>query len=506
VTVTRTDIADQENDVKLEYLDRANLYNPTIIEAKDDAAIALFGVKSSGSKQMHLFCDAGAALISAQLMLGRQSVLRSFSFTLDRKYILLDPMDVVAITDAGAGLVEQWVRIKEITENDDRSLSIVAEEYLEGTASAPLYRHQKPAPYVANCDLAAPNALAPMFLDAPVQIGNALGMETILCTNGSGPNWGGADIWIASDNVNFRYAGTLAGGTVMGTLTAALPAGTDPDTVDTLSVDLGETRGTLAAGTQADADNGNTLCLVDRELVTYQQATLTGQWKYDLGKSGTNPGYLRRGYYGTTAAAHASGAPFARLRPGTYFTLGYGAGDIGSTVYVKLLSFNQWRGGRQTLDQVSSYSHTLTAPPAPSSGLLPGLIQAPDLTVGAATNQVTASQPTHVALPITPATATLVSASLTTIGAVVQLAYNTQFINQSSSGPETANWQLLCGTAVVDSGSITIAAASAATIAKQASYTPAAGSNAFSLVAWGASGSGLLIAILTDLSATEIRR
>ena len=181
--------------------------------------------------------------MSAQLMLGRQQVMRSFSFTLGREFILLDPMDIVALTDANAGLENQWVRIKEITENDDRSLSIVAEEYLQGTGAAPQYGHQAPAPYVPNYNIAAPAALPPIFFDAPVQIGNALAMETILCTNGSGPNWGGCDVYLSSDNVTFAYAGTLYGGTVMGTLMANFPAGSDPDTADTLSVDLTESEG-----------------------------------------------------------------------------------------------------------------------------------------------------------------------------------------------------------------------------------------------------------------------
>jgi hypothetical protein len=207
VTITRMDIADQENDIKIEYLDRGNQYNPAIIEAQDSAAIELFGLKSNGSKQLHLFCDLQAALTSAQLMLGRQQVLRTFSFTLGREYILLDPMDIVAITDVNAGLNDQWVRIKEITENDDRSLSVTAEEYLEGTGAAPLYQHQRPSGFVPNYNITAPAALAPLFLDAPVQVGNVLGMETILCTNGSGANWGGCDIWISQDNVTFKYAG-----------------------------------------------------------------------------------------------------------------------------------------------------------------------------------------------------------------------------------------------------------------------------------------------------------
>ncbi len=248
VTVTRLDPADRENDITVEYLDRANLYNPTIVEAKDDAAIALFGLKNNGSKQLHLFCTQSAALMSAQLMLGRQLVRRTFSFTLGREFILLDPMDIIALTDANAGLDNQWVRIKEITENDDRSLSILAEEYLQGTGAAPVYGHQAPAPYVPNYNVAAPDALAPVFFDAPLQIGNVLGMESVLCTNGSGPNWGGCDIWIGTDNVSFKYGGTLWGGTTMGALTATFPTGLDPDTVNTLSVDLTESQWRADAG------------------------------------------------------------------------------------------------------------------------------------------------------------------------------------------------------------------------------------------------------------------
>ena len=507
VTITRKDIADQENDVKLEYLDRGNQYNPTIVEAKDDAAIALFGVRSTGSKQLHLFCDQKAALSSAQLMLGRQQILRTFSFTLGREYILLDPMDIVAITDTNAGLADQWVRIKEITENDDRSLSIVAEEYLEGTGAAPLYPHERPQGYVPNYNLPAPDALAPIFFDAPVQIGNVLGMETILCTNGSGPNWGGCDIWISQDDVTFRYAGTLIGGTAMGTLTANFASGSDPDTANTLSVDLTSSRGGLLPGTQADADQGNTLCLVDGELVTYEQLTLTAQWKYDLGKHATAPGYLRRGFYGTPVAAHAAGAKFARLREGSYFTVGYDSADIGQTIYVKLLSFNQHGGGKQTLDQVASHSHTLAAPPASSSGLLPGIIQTPDMALNAATAQLTVSAAGPITLPASPSNATLVSGTLTTAGELVQVAYNAQFTNNASS-PVTVVWRVTYqGVVVLDSAGISIAPGVTATVAKQTTYTPGAQSGVFAFIADMASGvSPAATASYVDLSVTELRR
>jgi hypothetical protein len=299
-------------------------------------------------------------------------------------------------------------------------------------------------------------------------------------------------------NGTTEYTGTYSSGPTLYLL--------DPDEGDTLAVDLTETAGALAAGTQADADGGNTLCLVDDELVTYEQATLTAQYQYNLGKSGSAAGYLRRGVYGTAISAHAAGASFARLRPGSYFTLGYDAGDVGKTIYVKLLSFNPWGGGRQTLEQVSAFSHTLTIPPATSAGLVGGTIQTADLALGAATNQVTASQPNHVTVSVSPTQAQLVSATLQTIGGVVQLAYNTQFINQSTSASDSVTWYLYCDNTQVDTGSVTIAASSAATIAKQATFTPAAGAHSFALKATDTTGTGFTVAILTDLSATEIRR
>lgn len=503
VTVTRLDPATQVNDIQIEYLDRANLYNPTIVEAQDDAAINLFGLKSNGSKQLHLFCDRKSALNSVQLQLGRQQVRRTFSFTLDRKYLLLDPMDIVAITDANAGLVSQWVRITEITENDNRSLSITAEEYLEGTGSAPLYGHQKPAGWLPNYNLDPGDALAPIMFDAPVQLGNVLGMETLLATNG-GLNWGGCDIWVSSDDVTFKYAGTLQGGTAMGITTAALAVGSDPDTVHTLAVDLTPSRGVLLPGTAADADQGNTLCLVGGELVAYQQATLTAQYRYDLGVHGASAGYLRRGFYATAIVSHASGAAFVRLREGSYFTIGYGAAQIGQTIHVKLLSFNKWGGGRQRLDQVTSYPHVLAAPPISSAGLLPGIIQTPDIALQAATGQVTANVAGPVGIGATMAS--IITASLATTGQLVQLVYNLQFGNPTGS-TQTYDWLFFRDATAIDSGSITVTPGAISTIVRQITDTPAAATHVFKIEAQytGLTGSGSTASFI-DLSATELKR
>src|SRR5262249_50062395 len=139
VRLVRKRPADKVNSIKLECLDRGNSYNPAVVEAKDQAAIDAFGLRQAPSKQSHLFADLTAGRLSAQLQLGRQAIQNVYQFTLDQRYIRLDPMDIVTLTDSGLGLDRQWVLITEITAQDDGTLDLVAEEYLSGTGSAPAY-------------------------------------------------------------------------------------------------------------------------------------------------------------------------------------------------------------------------------------------------------------------------------------------------------------------------------------------------------------------------------
>lgn len=361
VLVTRLRAADAMNDIKLEYLDRSNQYNTGIVEATDQAMIDIYGRRSDQGQQAHLFADVNAAQQSAQLLLQRQAIRNTYQFTLDQRYILLDPMDIVTLTDARLGLARQWVRITEITENDDGTLLFAAEDYLAGTGSAATYSFATGAGYGADYNAAPGDALAPIVFEPPTQVSS--GMLQIWLATAGGPLWGGADIYVSSDGSTYRFVAETNGPARMGTLTASLPAGSDPDRVDIIAVDLSPSRGSLLSGTQSDADLGHTLCYLGDtpsgyELVSYESASLTGSYAYGLGT------YLRRGLYVTPIAAHAAGAAFARLDD-AIVTLGYDKSQIGSTIYIKLVSFNLWGGGAQQLGDVAAYPHLIVGPPAP---------------------------------------------------------------------------------------------------------------------------------------------
>jgi hypothetical protein len=173
------------------------------------------------------------------------------------------------------------------------------------------------------------------------------------------PNWGGAFVWLSTDNSTYGQIGTVSAASRQGVLTAAFPAppGGNPDTTDTLSVSLIESGGQLANATNADAQNGVTLCLVDNELLAYATAALTGANAYNLT-------YLYRGLYGTAAVAHLNWAPFVRL-DSAIFQYNLPAAFIGVTLYMKFQSFNIFGQSVEDVSECAVYPYTPTGEGSP---------------------------------------------------------------------------------------------------------------------------------------------
>ncbi len=367
VLVTRKRPADAINNIKIEFLNRSNQYNPEVVEAIDQAAVDRYGRRTDGSRSSHMFADPAAAKLSVQLQLQRETIKNVYQFTLGQRFIRLDPMDIVTLTDNALGLNKQWVRITEITEQDDGTLLVTAEEYQQGTGHAALYNFGTSQGYKANADAAPPSTNAPVMFAAPVQLAqSASGLELWVALSGPAATgaqaqWGGCDVWVSSDGGNSypKQLPRVLGGSRQGVISQALPSGSDPDLAHALMVDLTMTNGgaQLLSGTQADADAFHTLCYVDGELISYETATLIATGKYALT-------YLRRGAYGTAVKPHLAGKQFARLDE-SILIIPYTADQIGKTLNIKFPAFNIFGGGLQSLSQVPAYSIVLPAPPVP---------------------------------------------------------------------------------------------------------------------------------------------
>ena len=131
-----------------------------------------------------------------------------------------------------------------------------------------------------------------------------------------------------------------------------MAAGDDPDTVHTLVLDMSASHGQLLSGTEADADNGNTLCWVDGEVIAYATATLTATDRYSLT-------YLRRSQQGTVSAGHSASTQFVRLDD-AIFKYRVPRARIGAPVWIKLQSINQYGRSPEPLDTVTPHQYTIT--------------------------------------------------------------------------------------------------------------------------------------------------
>ncbi len=355
--------SDTYNQVSIEFTDRNNQYNNSIATASDQTAIETQGLRQDNVKTLHLYTNASAAQLAAQLMLQRVSSIRNtYQFKLGWKYARLEPMDIVTLTDAGMGLYQAPVRITEIHEDEYGLLAVTAEEILSGTASAPPQVYQAAAGNQTGSSSAPGSALAPLIFEPPLSLSNGV-PQVALATGGMSQEWGGCHVWASYDGTTYKVIGTINAAARYGVLHSALPApSSDPDTVNTLSIDL--TSGTqLISGSQADADNRQTLCLAGDELLTYQTATLTGLKQYALT-------YLRRGLDSTPTAAKAAGAAFVRL-DSAVFSTDKPADSLGKTLHIKLTSFNLYGQMEQDVSTVTDYVYVISGNPiAPPAGLV----------------------------------------------------------------------------------------------------------------------------------------
>jgi hypothetical protein len=358
IAISRKDPAQVTSRVQVEYLDRSNLYNPVTIYDSDDASIiATNRLRLSDLRAHHFFCLGSAASMSAALQMHREKVVTTYQFTLSADFILPDVLDILTLTEPRLVLVKQPVRILEIVENSDHTLTFTCEEFL-GSVAAPLYARQMSLGAARNNNVDPGQINPPIIFEPTDELGN--GLEVWAAVSGQNTAlWGGCNVWASYDpNGSFAQIGTINGPARMGLATSTLPtvaanvAGQTIDNTNTLAVSLVESAGALASGSNVDMTGLNTACYVDGEIIAYQNATLTGAYAYSLAP-------LVRGAFGSPISAHAVGAAFARL-DNTIFKFSYPQARIGQTIYLKFQSFNIYGGGLQDLSTLGQVPYIIT--------------------------------------------------------------------------------------------------------------------------------------------------
>jgi hypothetical protein len=375
VEIDRNRQADANNVLPIEHLDRSNSYNTTITTEVEQRSVAQFGARKASTKQMHSIHQVAVAQKVGSALVKRAALLRNtYKFKLPVTYSWLEAMDLVTITDPWLGLTKKPVRLTSVSESwDDKrgwELACEAEDFIYGLNEPTPMDVQTVSPF-AGPGTALPGSVSgPVIFEPPQRlIGVGTPGEIWIVVNGQNANYGGCGVFISLDGINYNGPIGVVTPSPMGTLTADFPAGSDPDTADTLQVQLigSSELDYLVTMPQNAADAFSDPCYVGAsgsfEIVCPTAVTQTGSNTFSLGA------YLRRGVGGTPIIDHPVGAVFAFINTAPTRVRGINTSLLavpidpswlGKTLHFKFPAFNLLRAQQQDLSECTDYTYTLT--------------------------------------------------------------------------------------------------------------------------------------------------
>jgi Putative phage tail protein len=366
------------NKVQISWSNRQNQYAAEVTPEEDKSAVNRYGSRIEDPQSFDFITTLAAARFAGSMRVKRNVYTRNtFEFSLPYRFGHLEPMGIVSLTTSSAWqpwssntvqLVRQPARIVKIVDNPDGTLDVTCESYLFGAANAslnPKVTGQPTGPANQFADPGNTEALA--FVATPRLTGYAQN-QIWIGANGTDAHWGGCNVYASMDGTKYDMIGTVSVASRLGTLDATLPSGSDPDTANAFVIDLTLNSSPLESGTSADADQANTLCYVDGELLAYSTCAIVGKDQYSAGV------YTRRGLFGSAITAHAAGAPFLRL-DSSVLKYTFDPSWAGKTVYLKFQSFNTFGNSAQDISTLTALSFVpYTAAPGVVIGFGSGTI------------------------------------------------------------------------------------------------------------------------------------
>lgn len=370
--------------LSMQVFDRSNSYYQTLIAVPDPVGAALFGTRKADPMKRDEIRSPSVAETLLQIATRCQIYIRNnYKYKVKfRAGALLEPMDLVTITDPQVGLLNFPVRVTNVQEDDKHNLDFEFEPFVYGMHAPQALTATGNSPYQQPYGADPGSVNAPIFIEAVPALALAPNTESLLIVvSGSGPDYGGSAVWVSTDGGDTYQTGeawTIPSNGITGYTVGDWPAHADPDAANDLSVDLSESNGDLSAYTPEQRDALLSLFYVDGgsadipyEIDAYNAVELTGSSVFMLEATGSGNEIRRAVYNAPTAGEgvdHPNGSRFAFL--GSPLGLGPGVLEIpiqpswvGVALKFKFQAFNTLKGGLQSLADVTPYTFTPTGIP-----------------------------------------------------------------------------------------------------------------------------------------------
>jgi hypothetical protein len=370
---SRVDPVDPPTIVRVTFKDRGNNRITNITESRDENYEDILGdiprtFDIQASEEMTLGYMAQKA---GDLILNRkQSVRNTGMCSVPWCFAMLGPCDLVTVTSTIQGLVRKPVRITKMTEKEDLTFDVEYEEFPIGYAPpAQNGLLTTPPPFLTQNTNNIPPSVFPPFIFEPTRLELAAeGAPGAVITVGAsggiadtlGSDWGGCQVWMSSDGgITYNQVGEITGPSPIGVLAAPLPTygGTNPDTTDTLVVDMSMSEYELPLAVTTNQDVAGLCSIINAsgsvELVSYADGAVGSGFTFNLTT-------LDRGLWSTASQVSGAGSQFLYRAGGNTASVPMLPAYVGTTLYFKLLSFNSFFTMIQSLSDAAAYPYVPT--------------------------------------------------------------------------------------------------------------------------------------------------
>ena len=342
----RKDSSEVFNRFGVSFTNRANNYEVETVFYEDTDDILASGLRTSSDFSAHWLHTTSRAVTVAEMQarINRTENVR-YKFKLSWEFGLLEPGDLVMLTDPVIGLNNQLAMIESIDEDSQGLLSVTAIRR-DASASGLSYQIDDPEYNIISYNAEPGDVETPLMITPPADlVTSASGVELWIGLHGQTAAWGGCNVYASTKDGAYEIYGRFNKSSNFGyTLTAIASY---EHTVDVHFSNVGTVE--ILEGSAADAENCLTDIWINGECMAYTGAELIGSNSYRL--TG-----LIRGKYGTAILSHNIGEGFAML-DGSLFVVSLTKNLLGKMLYFKFTSANVFGNNLQELNDVDYYNH-----------------------------------------------------------------------------------------------------------------------------------------------------
>lgn len=351
VTVKRKDAVEKYNYIQVTFTNRANQYETETISYQNPEDIKVNGTRKLEVDASWLHTKARAVKLAEMKARIAATERNQYTFQLGWKYAILEPGDLVRISDPSIGLTNQVVMIEEISEDANGLLTVTAIERAAGDYSSAKFEVVDEYQYI-DLNIIPSSVRTPLFITPPADMVNSVsGVELWIALKGLDEKYGGCDVYASNEDSGYRYATRVVKNSNYGLSRTELASDGDSVTVEF----FGPTNYTPLIGREltAAADRGDTLFYLDGEYISYLDCELVGVNTYKFSN-------LRRGEHSSPITSHGVNSNFAMI-DSDLCILYLEKEHLGQEIYFKFPSFNVFGKNQQSIADVAYYTATIQA-------------------------------------------------------------------------------------------------------------------------------------------------